>query len=320
MEPHISICIPTYNASKLLKNNLDRIFSLKHENIEVVVGDDGSTDNTSTLLKEYNDDRLEWYSNKENMQFDANILKAVDKCNGEYILFLSDEDRLINHGLSTMLDIIEDYGVFSVIFGNVLDLRGEGTGNYYQKESTYWEHPTQSLSTITNEIPSSIGWLPHSYMSGVLVKRSEIDTPFLTKFIGCVYMVSFIIVTALMNSEIYWIDEPVCAIGPNQAGREIRSSETTETPVGINTVSGRVTDQKYRLQLAEDLDISEKSRDQIIKRERLSITDTIINLTRGNIFQSYRWLEKCSLDLSKSDIISLLIQRYPRFIVKRIIS
>jgi len=36
-------------------------------------------------------------------------------------------------------------------------------------------------------------------------------------------------------------------------------------------VSGRVTDQKYRLQLAEDLDISEKSRDQIIKRERLSI-------------------------------------------------
>lgn len=87
----ISVCMATYNGEKYLREQVDSILAQLNEKDELVVSDDGSTDNTIEILKSYNDSRIKIFHNKSrhgvNGNFENTLLNAI----GEYI-FLSDQD------------------------------------------------------------------------------------------------------------------------------------------------------------------------------------------------------------------------------------
>ena len=90
----VSIAMTTYNGEKYLKEQLDSIYAQTYKHIEVVVTDDGSTDNTVSILEGYaNTYGLRYYINKKRLGYVKNFEKAISLCQGAYIA-LSDQDDI----------------------------------------------------------------------------------------------------------------------------------------------------------------------------------------------------------------------------------
>ena len=96
LNPLVSICIPTYNGEKYLKEALDSALNQTYANIEIIVSDDGSTDTTIDIITEYVKDSsipVKLY-NHQSKGIGANWNNCVRKSNGEYIKFLFQDDVL----------------------------------------------------------------------------------------------------------------------------------------------------------------------------------------------------------------------------------
>ena len=60
----VSIIIPIYNASKYLKRCLDSVINQTKTELEIILINDGSTDNSEEIIKEYKDKRIKYFKNK----------------------------------------------------------------------------------------------------------------------------------------------------------------------------------------------------------------------------------------------------------------
>lgn len=94
-EKLISVAMCTYNGEKYIKEQLDSILQQTYKNIEVIITDDCSTDNTIDIIQKYqkNDDRVKLYINKTNLGFLKNFEYAISLCAGDYIA-LADQDDI----------------------------------------------------------------------------------------------------------------------------------------------------------------------------------------------------------------------------------
>lgn len=90
----LSFCIPTYNRAQLVYELVVNILLCLDSEIEVVVLDNGSTDDTLTLLNSIQDARLTVYTNGENKGGLFNVVNVINKAQGEYILFITDKDQI----------------------------------------------------------------------------------------------------------------------------------------------------------------------------------------------------------------------------------
>ena len=102
----LSICIPTYNRADILVKSIFKILQCDKENIEIVVLDNGSTDNTLELLSQIDDSRLSIYKNGENNGFLYNILNVLDKAKGEFLIFSTDKDEINFKEIKKFIDFL----------------------------------------------------------------------------------------------------------------------------------------------------------------------------------------------------------------------
>lgn len=89
----LSFCIPTYNRAEIVYQLVKDILSCSDQAIEVVVLDNGSTDDTLSMLGSINDKRLVVYANGENKGGLYNIVNVINKAKGKYLVFSTDKDH-----------------------------------------------------------------------------------------------------------------------------------------------------------------------------------------------------------------------------------
>lgn len=89
--PIFSVVIPTYNREKLLRNAIDSVLNQSFTDFEIVVVDDGSSDNTFSLIRDYHDERIIYAYKQNGGQNTANNV-ALRLARGEYISFLDSDD------------------------------------------------------------------------------------------------------------------------------------------------------------------------------------------------------------------------------------
>ncbi len=101
----VSVCMATYNGGKYIREQVDSILNQEFKEntdveLEIVVSDDGSTDDTVKILETYNDARIKIYLHRNTKKYKylnatrackCNFENAMGKAKGEYI-FLSDQD------------------------------------------------------------------------------------------------------------------------------------------------------------------------------------------------------------------------------------
>lgn len=95
MSSLVSIAMCTYNGDRFIREQIDSILSQTYSNIEIVIVDDGSKDNTLSIINEYlkNDNRIKFFQNKKNLGFVKNFEYAISLCSGDYIA-LADQDDI----------------------------------------------------------------------------------------------------------------------------------------------------------------------------------------------------------------------------------
>lgn len=89
----ISVCIPTYNGEKYIKEQLDSILIQLGSNDEVIISDDSSTDNTIKIIEDIKDSRIVLLKNNTFHSPIFNLENALKKSKGD-IIFLSDQDDI----------------------------------------------------------------------------------------------------------------------------------------------------------------------------------------------------------------------------------
>jgi glycosyltransferase involved in cell wall biosynthesis len=162
-KPKLSICIPTYNRGEIVKKTIENILTCKEKDIEVVVSNNGSTDNTDELIRSISDDRLKYIGNKQNQGFTYNLLKVIEFATADFVFLLSDEDDLILEPIKDIINIIERKQDVSAILGSVYDKRN----NYLIK----YKNRTYKKGKIAFQKHS----FSHQYMSGMILNKNLID-------------------------------------------------------------------------------------------------------------------------------------------------
>ena len=88
----VTVVIPTYNREKVIRRALDSLVKQTYKNFEVIVGDDGSTDNTESVINEYMDQLNLSYYWMENFGGPARARNnSLERASGQYIAFLDSD-------------------------------------------------------------------------------------------------------------------------------------------------------------------------------------------------------------------------------------
>ena len=89
----ISIIVPIYNASKYLKKCLDSLVNQTKKELEFILINDGSTDDSESIIKSYNDSRIKYFK-RSNHGIGKTRNFGINKSTGKYIMFLDSDDYL----------------------------------------------------------------------------------------------------------------------------------------------------------------------------------------------------------------------------------
>ena len=107
-QPFFSIIIPTFNRKTLLKIAVDSALNQTFTDFELIVIDDGSSDDTSRMLRSYEDKRLTFLTQSNHGVAHARN-RGLEKANGEFIAFLDSDDRWTEKKLEKAAEYIKQF-------------------------------------------------------------------------------------------------------------------------------------------------------------------------------------------------------------------
>lgn len=114
-EPLLSVIIPTYNRGSLILNSVTSVLNQTYKNIELIVVDDCSTDNTEEILKSINDSRIKYVKLEKNSGACIARNKGIELSTGKFIAFNDSDDLWITTKLEKQLCFLKNYNADIVI-------------------------------------------------------------------------------------------------------------------------------------------------------------------------------------------------------------
>lgn len=105
--PKVSVIIPTYNRAELLRSAISSALGQTFKDLEIIVSDDNSTDNTLEIVKGFQDKRLKYISHNKNKGVSAARNTAIKVASGEYIAFLDDDDEWLPDKLQWQVEVLD---------------------------------------------------------------------------------------------------------------------------------------------------------------------------------------------------------------------
>jgi len=138
--PFFFFFIPTYNRARFIGKTIQSVLAQQFQDFEIIVVDDGSTDNTRNEVAKIKNSNL-FYHRKENGERGAARNYGAKKARGQYVTFLDSDDLVYNHHLATAKRFCDDHS--PVIFHLNYDIKDE-KGKLIR--------PAVSLQNINSEI------------------------------------------------------------------------------------------------------------------------------------------------------------------------
>jgi glycosyltransferase involved in cell wall biosynthesis len=146
--PLVSIVTPSYNQGSFIRETIDSVLSQDYPNIEYWVIDGGSSDDTLSILKEYeHDPRFHWLSEKDQGQGDA-INKGWSRCRGEIVAWLNSDDTYLTGAIQTQVQVLQAHPECGIVYGDVVYTDQSGQPLY-----TFYGRPYSLLEVLRLTIP-----------------------------------------------------------------------------------------------------------------------------------------------------------------------
>lgn len=167
MKPKFSIIIPSYNQGKFITQTIDSILSQSYKNIEILVIDGGSTDETIDILKTYGD-KIFWLSEKDRGQTHA-INKGLAMAKGDIIAYLNSDDYYLEGSLERVANIFESNKGSLWCTGDylIVDENGNTIQNLIGKYKTFFRNRISlNILSVLNPINQ-----PSTFLSKKLIDK-----------------------------------------------------------------------------------------------------------------------------------------------------
>jgi glycosyltransferase involved in cell wall biosynthesis len=103
MEDLVSVIIPAYNRPALVPRAIGSVLNQSHGNLEVLLVDDGSSDDLGTIVSSFQDPRLRLIRHEVNRGVAAAFNTGIDAARGQYLSFLGSDDEWLNRKIEVSL-------------------------------------------------------------------------------------------------------------------------------------------------------------------------------------------------------------------------
>ena len=108
MNELVSIIMPSYNTGKFIQETINSVKNQTYNNWELIIVDDGSTDNTDEVVRAIKDDRIKYIKNKVNKGAAISRNIALREAKGKWIAFLDSDDLWKEDKLEKQIKFMED--------------------------------------------------------------------------------------------------------------------------------------------------------------------------------------------------------------------
>lgn len=153
----ISIILPTYNRAHLLPRAIHSVLDQQYENLQIIIIDDGSTDDTPAVVMSIADPRIHYVRFEENQGIGAARHEGVSRARGEFIAFIDSDDLWLPGKLELQLRLFRSYPQLEVIFGGFLNINhvnGSRELGFYQTQTGLRQLEVRQLEPSAYEIIS----------------------------------------------------------------------------------------------------------------------------------------------------------------------
>ncbi len=166
MNPLVSIITPSYNQGEFIEETIKSVLNQDYPNIEYIVIDGGSTDNTLSILEKYKG-RLHYISEKDEGQSDA-INKGFKLAKGDIVAWLNSDDVYAENCISKAVQTFNNDSDIALVYGdgNIIDDNSKVLKKfeYTQKFSLYsllfiWDYIMQPASFFRADALKNVGYL-----------------------------------------------------------------------------------------------------------------------------------------------------------------
>lgn len=107
--PYATVLMPAYNAAPYLKEAIDSILNQTFTDFEFLIFDDGSTDATADILKQYTDPRIRVFHSAENQGLVRQLNRGIDLARGKYIFRMDADDYSLPERFARQIAFMEDH-------------------------------------------------------------------------------------------------------------------------------------------------------------------------------------------------------------------
>lgn len=107
-EPLISVCIPSYNNEEFIAATLESVLKQTYRNLEIIVSDDRSSDNTVSVARCFSDPRIRLFENKANLGIGGNWNQALSHATGKYIKLMGADDLIYPECMQRQVEVLEN--------------------------------------------------------------------------------------------------------------------------------------------------------------------------------------------------------------------
>jgi len=147
----VSVIIPTYNRSSLLKIAIDSVLMQSYENYEIIVIDDGSNDTTAKLVNSYVSTKIRYFYQKNRGRSAARNL-GIKMAHGEYVAFLDSDDMFLPPKLELQVHELDANPSIGLVYSYAknIDEKGNCLSYHFEGNLSGWVYP--ALLFIKNNV------------------------------------------------------------------------------------------------------------------------------------------------------------------------
>ena len=151
LNPFISVILPAYNAAEFLNESIDSILHQTYQNFELIIVNDGSTDNTQAIIEQYADPRIKCIQHDQNKGLVNCLNEAITLSKGEYIVRMDADDIAFNNRIQLQVAYLNEHPAVSIV----------GTHALFFEKDINAQLPNWELDLNTNtvsEIKKALAW------------------------------------------------------------------------------------------------------------------------------------------------------------------
>lgn len=141
----VSIILPTHNGSRFICEFIQSCLSQSLTDFELVVVDDGSTDDTALKVMEYTDPRIRLIKHLDNQKLPAALNTGFSHAQGDYFIWMSDDDQLHPMALETLTNYLDLHPEADAVYGDYCQMDENGSPGLRIKLDE--QNPKQPLCT-----------------------------------------------------------------------------------------------------------------------------------------------------------------------------